>query len=139
MGGQSKIHLGHCGLLARILALIEATNRQYIMVGDWNNHPEQFQNTVLSSKFHWQILAPDATLLNGNTVDYAIMRQNLAPLASMTTDWAVRWFRKYNQLRSFPPLPNVPDIGFRAWSTYVSQVEDIQLYDAEPNAGARGA
>ena len=140
-------------LLPRILALVDATNRPYILVGDWNNHPDLFQQTVLSSKFHWQILAPDATLLNGNTVDYAIMHQNLAPLASMTTEWAVPWrphclltyafeldddLRRYHQLRSFPPLPNVPDIGLRAWSTYVSQVEDILLYDTEPNKGARG-
>ena len=140
-------------LLARILTLLQASNRQFMMVGDWNNHPDQFQSTVLNSKFHWQILAPDATLLNGNTVDYAIMHQNLATHTSMTTDWAVPWrphclvtyaleldddFRHYNQLRSFPPLPNIPDIGFRAWSTYVSQVEDIQLYDAAPNEAARG-
>ena len=45
------------------------------------------------------------------------MYQNLAPQASMTTDWAVPWrphclvtyaLTNYNQLRSFPPLPNVP-------------------------------
>ena len=32
-------------ILARILALIQATTRQYILVGDWNNHPEHFQRT----------------------------------------------------------------------------------------------
>ena len=26
-------------ILARILALLQATNRQFILVGDWNNHP----------------------------------------------------------------------------------------------------
>ena len=36
-------------ILARILALLQATNRQFILVGDWNNHPEHFQSTVLSS------------------------------------------------------------------------------------------
>ena len=138
--------------LARILALLDASTRQFILVGDWNNHPEQFQGTVLSSKFHWQILAPDATLLNGNTVDYAIIQQTLAACTSMTTEWAVPWrphclltyalqlgddFRLYHQLRSFPPLPNVPDIGFRAWSTYVSQVEQLQLYESSPNTGAQ--
>lgn len=60
-------------------------------VHDWKNHPEHFQSTVLSSKFHWQILAPDATVLNGNTVDYAIMHQNLAAYTSMTAEWAVPW------------------------------------------------
>ena len=49
-------------LLARILALIDATNRQYILVGDWNNHPEQFQQTVLSSKFHFQDMEAKAEL-----------------------------------------------------------------------------
>ena len=140
-------------ILARILALLQATTRQFILVGDWNNHPEHFQSTVLSSKFHWQILAPDATLLNGNTVDYAIMHQTLAACASMTTEWAVPWrphclltyaleleddFRLYHQLRTFPPLPNVPDIGFRAWSTYITQVEQLQLYESTPNQGAKG-
>ena len=139
-------------ILGRILALLDASTRQFILVGDWNNHPEQFQGTVLSSKFHWQILAPDATLLNGNTVDYAIIQQTLAACTSMTTEWAVPWrphclltyaleleddFRLYHQLRSFLPLPNVPDIGFRAWSTYVSQVEQLQLYESSPNTGAQ--
>ena len=68
----------------------------------------------------------------------------------MTADWAVHiasspmpwnWMPTsdiHEQLRSFPPLPNIPDIGFRAWSTYVSQVDDIQLYEAAPNGAARG-
>ena len=42
-------------------------------------------------------------------------------------------FRNYHQLRTFPPLPHVPDIGFRAWSTYVTQVEDLTLYESTPN------
>ena len=110
-------------ILARILALIQATNRQFILVGDWNNHPEHFQSIVLSSKFHWQILAPDATMLNGNTVDYALIEEKLAACTSMTTEWAIPWrphclvtyaleleedFRRYHQLRSFPPLPQHP-------------------------------
>ena len=92
-------------------------------------------------------------MLNGNTVDYAIVHQTLASCASMTTDWAVPWrphclvtyalelggdFRLYHQLRTFPPLPNIPDIGFRAWSAYVTQVEDLTLYESTPNQSARG-
>ena len=101
-----------------------------------------------------QILAPDATLLNGNVVDYALIHNQLAPLTSMTTEWAVPRrphclvtyavelpddFRNYNQLRTFPALPELPAPGFRPWTptTYVSQVEDLQLYDAEPNPSAR--
>ena len=81
------------------------------------------------------------------------MRQTLASCASMTTDWAVPWrahclvtyaleleddFRLYHQLRTFPPLPTIPDIGFRAWSTYVTQVEDLILYESTQNQSARG-
>lgn len=91
-----------------------------------SGHPNQFQGTVLGSKFHWQILAPDAAMLNGDTVDYALTHNNLAPHTSMTTDWAVPWrphclvtyaLELDNQLRTFPALPHVPDIGFRPWST----------------------
>ena len=104
-------------ILARTLALLQATNRQFILVGDWNNHPEHFHSTVLSSKFHWQILAPAATMLNGNTVDYALIEEKLAACTSMTTEWAVPWrphclvtyaleleddFRKYHQELSTP-------------------------------------
>ena len=46
-------------------------------------------------------------------------------------------FRHSNQLRTFPTLPTVPDIEFRPWSTYVSQVEDLTLYDTIPNQAAR--
>lgn len=45
--------------------------------------------------------------------------------------------RNYNQLRTFPALPELPDPGFRPCTTYVSQVEDLMLYDAEPNPPAR--
>ena len=81
------------------------------------------------------------------------MRQNIASCASMTTEWAVPWrphclvtyaleleedFRNYNELRTFPPLPHAPDIGFTAWSAYVTQVEDLTLYESAPNQSARG-
>ena len=33
--------------------------------------------------------------------------------------------------------PDRPNPGFRPWNTYVTQVEDIQLYDAMPNQPAR--
>ena len=93
--------------------------------------------SALSSTGKSWLLMPQCSMGTRSTMPSCT--KNLAPLASMTTDWAVPWrphclvtyafeldddFRKYNQLRSFPPLPNVPDIGFRAWSTYVSQVED---------------
>ena len=139
-------------LLGRLLALVEASNRQYILLGDWNSHPSQFQGTVLGSKFHWQILAPDATLLNGNVLDYALVHNQLAPLTSMSTEWAVPWrphclvtyalelpddFRNYNQLRTFPALPDRPTPGFRPWTTYVTQVEEVLLYDTMPNQSAK--
>ena len=38
---------------------------------------------------------------------------------------------------TLPPLPTLPDIGFRAWSTYVTQVEDLTVYEATPNSGQR--
>ena len=71
----------------------------------------------------------------------------------MTTEWAVPWrphclltyaleleddFRLYHQLRTFPPLPNIPHIAFRAWSTYITQVEQLQLYESTPSHGAKG-
>lgn len=84
---------------------------------------------------------PDATMLNGNTVDYALIHNNLAPHTSMTTEWAVPW-RPHclvtYALELDDELPTVPDIDFRPWTTYVSQVEDIILYDVEPNQAARG-
>ena len=46
-------------------------------------------------------------------------------------------FKNYNQLRAFPALPELPTPGFRPWTTYVSQVEDLLLYDTEPNPPAR--
>ena len=50
-------------ILARPLALIEAeaSTKQYIIVGDWNSPPGQLQATVLGSKFHWEINAPNGS------------------------------------------------------------------------------
>ena len=70
----------------------------------------------------------------------------------MTTEWAVPWrphclvtyalelpddFRNYNQSRTFPALPDRPNPGFRPWTTYVTQVEEVQLYDTMPNQPAK--
>lgn len=61
-----------------------------MLIGDWNCNSDQFLGTVLGSKLRWQVLAPDASMINGNTVDFALVHSNLA-LRSMTTEWAVPW------------------------------------------------
>ena len=36
--------------------------------------------------------------------------------------------RDYRQMPYFPPLPHVPDIDFRPWTTYQSQAYELELY-----------
>ena len=45
--------------------------------------------------------------------------------------------REYRQIQYFPPLPKVPDIDFRAWTTYQSQAYELELYGNPPNAPAQ--
>ena len=52
--------------------------------------------------------------------------------------WRLRMTSGCTTSSTFPPLPNIPDIGFRAWSTYVTQVQDLVLYESPPNESARG-
>ena len=37
----------------------------------------------------------------------------------------------------FPPLPKVPDIDFRPWTTYQSQAQQVELYGNPPNKPAQ--
>ena len=40
-------------ILARLLALVQATNHPFVLLGDWRNSPGSFSSTVLPSKFHF--------------------------------------------------------------------------------------
>ena len=45
--------------------------------------------------------------------------------------------REYRQMPYFPPLPKVPDIDFRPWTTYQSQAHVVELYGNPPNKPAQ--
>ena len=139
-------------ILAKLLKLVEATKHPYILLGDWQNHPSSFTSTVLPSKFHFDIKAPDHSILSGNVLDYALLRNTLAPTTALTTDWAVPWrphtlltlrldleaaTKEFRQPQHFPPLPATPDIDFRPWTSYQSQAFEIELYGIPPNEQAK--
>ena len=139
-------------ILAKLLALIEATKHPYILLGDWQNSPDSFAGTVLPSKFHFDVKAPDHSILSGNVLDYALLRNHLAPTTALTTDWAVPWrphalitlhlnieaaTKEYRQIQYYPPLPATPDIDFRPWTSYQTQAYEIELYGIPPNEQAQ--
>ena len=139
-------------MLSRLLALLEATKHPYVIIGDWQNPPDTIAGTVLPAKFHFGILAPDHSVLSGNVLDYGLLHEQLASTTALTTDWAVPWrphalltlnfdieaaTREYRQIQQFPPLPKVPDIDFRPWTTYQSQAHELCLYDNPTNAAAQ--
>ena len=78
-------------IIAKLLALVEATKHPYILLGDWQNKAGSFTSTVLPSKFHFDIKAPDHSLLSGNVIDYALLHNTLASTTALTSDWAVPW------------------------------------------------
>ena len=115
-------------ILANLLALLTNTTHPYVIIGDWQNQPHTLASTVLPAKFQFGILAPDHSVLSGNTIDYAILHNTLAGTTSITTEWAVPWrphtllklqfdieaaTKLYRQMPYYPPLPKVPDIDFR--------------------------
>ena len=59
-------------IIAKLLALLQATNHPYILIGDWQNKPSAISTTVLPSKFHFDILAPDHSVLSGNVIDFSL-------------------------------------------------------------------
>ena len=144
-------------IIAKLLALVEATTHPYILLGDWHNTPGSFTSTVLPSKFHFEVLAPDHSILSGNVIDYALLHNTLAATTAPTTDWAVPWrphavltlqlnieaaTKEYRQIQYFPPMPATPDIDFRPWTSYQSQAFEIELYGNPPmlwlNGGQTG-
>ena len=139
-------------ILAKLLALVEATKHPYILLGDWQNSPDSFTSTVLPSKFHFDVKAPDHSILSGNVLDYALLHNTLAPTTALTTDWAVPWrphalitlhlnieaaTKEYRQIQYYPPLVATPDIDFRPWTSYQSQAYEIELYGIPPNEQAQ--
>ena len=139
-------------IISRVLALLEATRHPYVIIGDWQNHPDAIAGTVLPAKFHFGILAPDHSVLSGNVLDYGLLHDQLASTTALTTDWAVPWrphalltltfdveaaTREYRQIQQFPALPKVPDIDFRPWTTYQSQAHELCLYDNPTNEAAQ--
>ena len=139
-------------IVAKVLALLEQTTHPYVVIGDWQNHPDSVASTVLPAKFHFGILAPDCSLLSGNVIDYAILQDTLASATALTTEWAVPWrprallklqfnieeaTREYRQMQHLPPMPKVPDIDFRPWTTYQSTAYELELYGVPPNQPAQ--
>ena len=79
----------------------------------------------------------------------SIMQSRTTPSQA---DWAVRWrphallklqfdveaaTREYRQMQYFPPMPRVPDIDFRPWTTYQSTAHEIEPYGIPPNQPAQ--
>ena len=139
-------------ILARLLALVQATNHPFVLLGDWQNSPGSISSTVLPSKFHFEVLAPDVSLLSGNVIDYALIHTSLASTTSLTTEWAIPWrphallsyhfnieeaTKEYRQIQQFPPLPATPDIDFRPWTTYKSTAYELDLYGNPHNDTAQ--
>ena len=139
-------------ILANLLALLTNTTHPYVIIGDWQNQPHTLASTVLPAKFQFGILAPDHSVLSGNTIDYAILHNTLAGTTSITTEWAVPWrphallklqfdieaaTKLYRQMPHFPPLPKVPDIDFRPWTTYQTQAHVVELYGNPPNGASQ--
>ena len=129
-------------ILANLLALLTNTTHPYVIIGDWQNQPHTLASTVLPAKFKFGILAPDHSVLSGNTIDYAILHNTLAGTTSITPEWAVAWrphallklqfdieaaTKLYRQMPYYPPLPKVPDIDFRPWTTYQTQAHVVEL------------
>ena len=139
-------------IISRLLALVEATAHPYILLGDWQNSPSSFTSTVLPSKFHFEVLAPDHSLLSGNVIDYGLVHQSLASTTAITTEWGIPWrphalltlhlnlkaaTKEYRQIQYFPPMPTTPDIDFRPWTSYQSQAYELELYGNPPNDPAK--
>ena len=139
-------------ILARLLALVQATNHPFVLLGDWQNSPATITSTVLPSKFHFEVISPDCSLLSGNVIDYALIHTNLASATSLTTEWAIPWrphalltyhfnieeaAKEYRQIQYFPPLPATSDIDFRPWTTYKSTAYELDLYGNPANDTAQ--
>ena len=119
-------------IISKLLAVLQATSHPYIVIGDWQNKPSAISTTVLPSKFHFDILAPDVSMLSGNVIDFSLVHTSLSGTTALTTEWAVPWrphalltlhldieaaTKEYRQV--------VPDIDFRPWTTFQSQAFEV--------------
>ncbi|CAE7245568.1 unnamed protein product, partial [Symbiodinium sp. CCMP2592] len=64
--------------------------RNWIVVGDWNAAPSEFQGTSWAETVGGALLAPEGPTINtGNTLDYALLSRPLVSLTSVKTVWEV--------------------------------------------------
>ena len=68
-------------IMARLLALTEASVRPFVLFGDWQNPPSAMSSMVLNSKFHFEILAPDISVLSGNVTKASVLAEFFFALA----------------------------------------------------------
>lgn len=105
--------------------------------------PRKLHQHCTSVQIHFEVMASDHSILSGNAIDYALLRNTLAATTAITTDWAVPWrphalitlhLNIQTATEDFPPMPATPDIDFRPWTSYQSQAFEIELYGNPPNA-----
>lgn len=135
-------------IIGKLLALLEGTRHPYVIIGDWQNTPDTISSTVLPAKF---ILASYWLQITASCQE-TLLHNTLASTMSLTTEWVVPWrphalltmqfdieaaTREYRQIQFFPPLPKVPDIDFRPWTTYQAQAYTRLSSMATPSTNPR--
>ena len=125
--------------MSRLLALVEATAHPFILLRDWQNSPSSFTSTVLPSKFHFEVLAPDhsRTCAQQPCRNYGPHHRLGNPMETTCTPNTSPQPGGGNQGVYFPPMPATPDIDFRPWTSYQSQAFEIELYGNPPNASSQ--
>ena len=106
-------------ILARLLALVQATNHPFVLLG------------VIDYALIHTSLASATSL----TTEWAIPWR---PHALLTYHFNIEEATKeYRQIQYFPPLPATPDIEFRPWTTYKSTAYELELYGNPANDTAQ--
>ena len=127
---------------ARLVAFLRNLQQPYIVLGDFNEEPEEVVKTDLITRAGGEILSThQETTTLGTEIDWAITSRHIHPVAEISTDWQVpsrphcmihvsleiEFTRiKVPQLVKYPTIPRMERPDWQ-WAAFVGQDHNIDL------------
>ena len=131
---------------ASLIAFLRNLQVPYVVLGDFNEDPDEVQKTKILDKAEGIILRTGKeTTLQGSEIDWGFISKNYAPIATMESDWDVPCRPhcrlhvsldagfdkiKVRQLIKYPPIQKMTAMQW-PWSAFVGQDTQLDIMGQE--------
>ena len=129
---------------ANLVAYLRNLQMPYVVLGDFNEDPDEVGKTKIAQKAGAEILRSDQeTTLLGSEIDWGLISRNFAPITSLRTCWDVpvkphcmivmemeAGFEQklVQQLKKYPPIPRMTQARW-PWSAFTGQDRDVRILE----------